>query len=140
MAPSNLDLVRSIYTAWEYGDFSAAGWAGEDIEFVRVDGPAPGRWRGSTEIAAGIREMLSAWEDFRLTADEFFELDGNRVLVLTRVSARGKRSGVDAGQLRAMAANLFHIASGEVTRVVTYYDRERALADLGLDPEADSKR
>jgi ketosteroid isomerase-like protein len=125
----NLDLVRSIYAAWERGDFSGAGWADPELEFVRVDGPAPGRWKGG-EIASGVRDMLSAWETLRLAAEEFRELDGERVLVLASGVARGKRSGV---QVRASATNLFHIANGRVTLVVTYYDRDRALADLGLE-------
>jgi ketosteroid isomerase-like protein len=129
MASANVELVRSINADWERGDFSAAQWADPEIEFVRVDGPAPGSWRGSAEIAAAVREMLSAWEDFRLAAAEYRELDGDRVLALAGGTARGKRSGVE---LRASAANLFHIVNGKVTRVVTYYDRDRALADVGL--------
>lgn len=135
MASANLELVRSIYADWERGEFGSSGWADSDIEFVRVDGPAPGSWK-SAAIAAGIREMLSAWDDFRLTADEYHELDDSRVLVLARATGRGKRSGVDAAQLRPSAANLFHIANGKVTRVVTYYDRERALTELGVTPTA----
>lgn len=71
-----------------------------------------------------------------LAADGYHELDGNRVLALTSASARGRRSGV---QLRAPGANLFEIAGGKVTRVVTYYDRDRALADLGLGPAPASR-
>jgi hypothetical protein len=32
--------------------------------------------------------------------------------------------------------NLFHPRGGKVTRLVIYLDRERALAALGLDPDA----
>ena len=128
MASANVELVQRIYSAWERGDFSGAGWAHPELEFVRVDGPAPGRWKG-VEIDVGVRDMLSAWEDLRLAAEEFRELDGDRVLALASGVARGKRSGV---QLRVSATNLFHIANGKVTRVVTYYDRDLALAELGL--------
>jgi ketosteroid isomerase-like protein len=129
VASANVELVRSIYAAWERGDFGSGGWADPELEFVRVDGPAPGRWSGSGQIAAAVREMLSAWADFRLAAYDLRELEGDRVLALASGAARGKRSGVE---LRASAANVFQIANGKVTRVVTYYDRERALAELGL--------
>jgi ketosteroid isomerase-like protein len=57
------------------------------------------------------------------------ELDARRVLVLTRVSGRGKTSGVQIGD---RGAELFETHDGKVTRIVTYFDRDRALADLGL--------
>jgi hypothetical protein len=72
--------------------------------------------------------------------DEYRELDDERVLVLADVSARGKASGVELGEMRAKAANLFHIRGHKVTRMVTYYESERALADLGLAPDTGSPR
>jgi ketosteroid isomerase-like protein len=38
--------------------------------------------------------------------------------------------------MRDRAANLFHMRGGRVTRLALYWDREHALADLGLAPES----
>jgi ketosteroid isomerase-like protein len=108
-----------------------------EIEFVRADAPEdPSPSTGLVEMAEGAREFLSAWEEYRAQADEYRELDDERVLVLVRQSGRGKTSGLEVGQLGVRGATLFHIRGGEVTRLVLYWDRERALADLGLAPEA----
>jgi hypothetical protein len=40
----NLELVRSIYPAWERGDFRQTEWAHPEIEFAFADAPAPGSW------------------------------------------------------------------------------------------------
>jgi ketosteroid isomerase-like protein len=131
MASANLDLVRSIYATWEGGDFSSTDWAHPEIEFVIADGPAPGSCTGMAEMAAGFRDSLSAWEDFRPEADEYRELDDGGVLVLLRAgSGRGKTSGLDIGRMRTRGANLFHISGSKVTKLVVYLDCQRALTDL----------
>jgi hypothetical protein len=33
---------------------------------------------------------------------------------------------------------LFHVRGGQVTKLVQYFNRERALADLGITPEGDA--
>jgi ketosteroid isomerase-like protein len=138
MALANLDLVRSIYAAWERGDYSSAEWAHPKIEFVVADGPAPGSWTGLAGLAEATREMMNVWNEWSAEADEYRELDGERVLVLVRVGGRGKKSGLELGQMRAKGANLHHVRDGKVTRLVIYWDREHAFADLGLPSEAQS--
>src|SRR6185312_3644615 len=128
----NLDLVRSIYADWERGDFSSAEWAHPDIEVVVADGPEEGTWRGHASMATGWRGFLRAWGDYRVEVDEFRELDGERVLVLMQHGGHGRASGLGDMQLKTEGANLLHFSDGQVTRLVMYWERDRALADLGL--------
>ena len=130
---TNLDLVRSIYAAWERGDFGFTEWADPEIEFVIADGPSPGRWTGVVGMREGFRTWLSAWEGFRSESEEYRELDDERVFVLSHYSGRGKTSGLELGEMRAKGAGVAHIRDGKVTRLVWYTDRQRALADLGLE-------
>jgi ketosteroid isomerase-like protein len=135
---ANLDLVRSIFAAWEQGDFSSAEWADAEIEYIIADGPAPGRWTGLAGMAVGFRTWLSAWEDFHVIAEDYRELDHARLLVLASNAGSGKASGVEIGQIFPKGAALFHIRDGKVTRLVSYWERHHALADLGLVQEADA--
>ena len=130
---ANLDLVRSIYADFVRGDDSRADWADPDIEFVVVDGPEPDSWNGRTEMARAWRNYLSTWEDYRGAVDGYREIDDDRVLVLARRTGRAKASGVDLAQMPNQSATIFEIHDGKVTRLVIYLDRDRALADLGLE-------
>ena len=130
----NLDLVRSIYADWERGDFSRADWAHPEIEYVRAEGPEAGTWTGLAGMAKGARTYLDAWDERRFVAEEYRELDDERVLVLYRFGGRGKASGLDLERMQAKGAYLFQLSAGKVVRLVTYWDRDRAFADLGLAP------
>ena len=131
----NLDLVRSIFADWERGEFRSIGWAHPEIENEIVGGPSTGSRSGLAGMAEIWRDFLSAWEDVRFEADEYRELDSERVLVLTHMSGHARTSGLDVGQLQPKGANLFHIHDGKVTGHVAYLQRDLAFADLGLAPE-----
>jgi hypothetical protein len=75
---------------------------------------------------------LGAWQDAHIEAEDFRELSGERVLVLSRFIGRGKSSGIEIGQIRATGASVFELQEAKVTRHAFYFDRYRALADLGL--------
>jgi ketosteroid isomerase-like protein len=135
MSQSNLDLVRSIYADWERGDFRSVAWADPELELVRPDSVEGDVLKGLASAAKRWREWLSAWDDYHAQADEYRVLDEERVLVLGRMSGRGRISGaiVDTDTV-----NLFHIRDGKVTRLVLYSSRQRAFADLALAPEVDT--
>ncbi len=74
MPAANLELVRSIYADWERRDFGRADWADPDIEHTDADGPLGGASGDLGLIGQGVREFLSAWDEFRIEADDFREL------------------------------------------------------------------
>ena|SRR5438045_2764379 len=130
---ANLDLVRSILAAWERGEFRFSAEWHPEIEFVVADGPEPGRWVGRPGIEEGARAILSPFENARIEAEEFRELDGGRILVFVHNSGRARTSELQIEQMRAKAADVFHVHDGKVTRLVAYWNRDRALTDLGLE-------
>jgi ketosteroid isomerase-like protein len=137
---ANVELVRSILAPWARGDLSSAEWAHPQIDFVWADGPDRDAATGVAAMAKLVRKSLTPWEHASIEVEECRELKGDRVLALVRRSGRGKRSGVDLQEAWTEGALLFQIGGGQVTGLVVYWDREQALTDLGLAPEADSNR
>ena len=81
-------------------------------------------------MAEGWHGWLGAWDGYGTEADEFRDVGGMRVLVLGRMSGRGKTSGAN---VQTEFANVLDVRAGKVTRLALYSNRDRALADLGLE-------
>jgi hypothetical protein len=139
MASSNLELVQAICAPWERGDYGDTGWADPEVEFGIADGPAPGRWTGVAGMSEGWGDFLGAWANHRTFSTQYIELAGERVLVLARLVTRGKASGLELGAGWTEVATLFHLRDGKATRLILYFDRARALADVGLPPEPEGR-
>jgi ketosteroid isomerase-like protein len=134
----NLELVHSIVAEWERGDFTSVEWAHPQIEYSIADEPGSKVSRGIAAMSRSWGEFLKAWEDYRVEAHDYRELDPERVLVAHVARGRGKTSGLDiaAAGGGSGSANLFHLSDGKVTRLVSYFNRERALADADLGRDA----
>jgi len=128
---SNIEIAERIYDAWGQGDFSGSDWAAPEFELVAVDGPTTGHAVGMDAAAKLWSEVLSAWEDFRTLVEEFVPINDDCLLVLTTNSGRGKSSGMNVGTITGKGANVLYIRNGKVTKLLAYWDREAALADLG---------
>ncbi len=134
----NVDLVRSIYADWERGDWGEVWWAAPTIEFVIADGPDQRTIAGLDAMTHAWREFLAAWSGYAVTAEQFRELDGERVLVLLHATGRGKASGADIAPGSERGANVFTIAHGAVTRLAIFFDHRRALVEVGLAEEGEN--
>jgi hypothetical protein len=113
----------------------SAEWAHPGIEYVHADGPEPGTVTGLDGMVQNMRSVFGAFQELRTHPEDYRELDAERVLVLVRNSGRGKMSALPVDQ---KGAEVFEIHDGKATRIIVYFDRDRALADLGLGPGADA--
>jgi hypothetical protein len=84
-------------------------------------------------MADSWRAWLGAWGDFRAKADGYRALDDEHVLVLNSFEGHGKTSGVGVANLMTKGASHWTLSDGKVTRLVLYWDRDRALTELGLE-------
>jgi ketosteroid isomerase-like protein len=127
--PSNAEVVSRAFARWARGDFGSLDWAAPDFELVFADGLSPGRWRGE-DAGRAWGEMIGAWADFRAVPEEIREIDDERVLVLVRNTGRSKESGLELAEMHTRGANIIHVRDGKITRLVAYFDRDQAVADL----------
>ena len=124
--------MRSIYAAIERGDYGKTAWADPEIDYVVFSEIEPHTSTGLTGMAEHMRTLFADLDDFQQEAEEYRELDGERVLVLARWSGHGKKSGVPVSQ---ECAEVFEIHDGKVNKLTVYSDRDEALSNLGLTPD-----
>ena len=77
-----------------------------------------------------MAEYLHAFSDLRIEAESIIDLDDNRVLVLSRHTARGKLSGVPIDH---EIGDLFTLRAGKVVRYDCYWDRAGAMQAAGRE-------
>jgi ketosteroid isomerase-like protein len=130
----NLEIVKSIFAGWSQGDFTSADWADPEIDFEFADGPTPDRAKGLPGMVELWRSMLDAWVNLRAVPESFHELDDGRVLVFLRNEGRGRSSGIDIQEISVESANVFELRDGKVTKLVLYWERQRAVDAVGLHP------
>ena len=74
-------------------------------------------------------EWGSAWDHWEVEIEALHDV-GDKVLVITKQRGTSKLSGIPAEMQMAM---LWTFRDGMVVRLDAYFDRDRALADLGLE-------
>jgi len=131
MSQENVGVVRRVYQQWASGNFSAE-FFDPDVEHSRVGAETPdmeGRWLGLDEMWSAMRAYLRPLADLRIEAERIIDLGGDRVLVLSRQTARGKQSGVPIDH---EIGDLFTLRDGRIVRFDSYWDRAVALEAVGL--------
>jgi ketosteroid isomerase-like protein len=134
MTASNVDVVRDLLDEWNRGDIDALlARSTEDFEWhpVLVASVEGGAYRGHDGFREFLSEWTSTWNSWNLEAEEMREF-GDQVLVLTRVRAKGRGSGVELDQ---SLAHLFEFRGGLICRAETFLDRDKAIEVAGSRQE-----
>jgi ketosteroid isomerase-like protein len=132
MSQENVEILRRLYERWASGDFTPTDPFDPDVEHSRIGAQTPdleGRWVGLDEFGTAFREYLEALSDLRTEAERIIDLSDDRVLVLSRQTARGKQSGVPIDH---ELGDLFTLRDGKIVRFYSYWNRVDALEAAGL--------
>jgi ketosteroid isomerase-like protein len=133
MSQENVEMVQALLGRWQRGDYDTAEAFDPQVEFTRTGGGS--EVLGYTTKSHGIGGLWAAlvawteeWSDVGMEAERFIDV-GERVLVLVRHHAVGKRSGVPMNHVDAW---VFSIGDGRVVRWDAYWNPAEAKRVLGL--------
>lgn len=123
----DIALLEGILEEWGRGEFWNAEPYAHDVVFIR-SGPDGGEYHGIEGLSAAWRDFLGAWENFRIRTERVVAGDAGVYVLLIRLKARGKGSGVD---IDAEVANLVRMRDGRIARLEMFWDRDAALSAAG---------
>ncbi len=131
MSAENVELVRGIYAEWSAGNFRAGRELMDpSLTTVWADQfPTAGTYHGPAAHTAAMKEWLSAWDDFRLEAEDFIDA-GDSVVVPFKVKARGKGSGAEVDR---RWAHVWTLRTDRVVRFEVHLDVAEAMRAVGLE-------
>ena len=132
MSQENVEIVRAVVGAFnEHDPALLASYVADDGEADWSESIAPyrGIYRGPAEWREWLRLRLDAWRAARWEPIELLELDGDTVLLVTRLIAEGRDSGV---QVAAKAAVIWTLRDGKIARAKLFQSKVEALQAVGL--------
>ena len=127
MAAGKLDVVRAIYDAWRDGE-SARDYIHPDVEYVNPpDAVEPGVRRGRKSFAA----IRGSYDDVVVEPTEVVDAPGDDVIVVARVTARGRGSGFPVEWTHGY---VWTVSDGVAVRFRWFNRAADAYAAVGLPP------
>jgi ketosteroid isomerase-like protein len=130
MSEENVDIVRSIYEAFNRRDWDAAFRdTRPNVELTTPPGgPNSGTYRGRQECEGYFRELITPFEALALHPEEFFE-KGDQVAVVYKVRARPQGS---SAEIEIRNGALWTIQGGKAVSLRFFSRAEEALEAAGL--------
>jgi ketosteroid isomerase-like protein len=134
VSEADVEVAKRAFALWARGEFFSPelftddvenAWIGSDIEWFT------GEWHGREEFGQVAAAYMRDWSDVRFEPERFIDL-GDRVLVLDRQFAVGRRSGI---RIDHPMAHVFTIRDGKIACLHSYWHRDEAFAAVGLEGE-----
>jgi ketosteroid isomerase-like protein len=130
MSEELIELVLIGHEGFNRGDLSEAkAKVSDDVEWGTT-GSWPGldeTYRGPDALDKWMETLHSEWSSFRVTLDEVVEDAGDAVLLVERLSGRGRESGIE---VEMPVFSVYWGEGGRIVRRSSFRTRDEALAAL----------
>ena len=129
MSEQNVERVRRWMEHWQRAGEPL--WEDLDPEFEIVDHDIPdaGTYRGPDGVREWLADFGAAWESFTVEPQEYIDAGDGKVVLLVRLLARGRGSGVSLERLDGM---VWTLRDGKSVRLEYFNSRAAALGAAGL--------
>ena len=133
MTGAKVELLRKLNDAlWRDRDLGAAlELVDPDADLDWSDSRAPygGRFKGHDGLRHFFQMFIDAWDEWYPEFEEVIDVGPETILIVTRVRARGKGSGVP---VEARGASIWSVRDGKVVSAKLFQPKAEALAALGV--------
>jgi ketosteroid isomerase-like protein len=133
MSQEQTDSIERGFDSWNRRDLQVAlRGLHPEVEW-RIPNPGldiEGTYRGPEGVRAFWELFWDAWEHISLEAEQFIEVDEERLLVFVRFRGKGKGSGAE---IERSVAHVYEFRDGKIIGFDFYWGREEALGVLGLE-------
>jgi ketosteroid isomerase-like protein len=128
---ANTEVVERLLRAFEQRDIEPAlAELDPDVELVPIRAQLEGAsYRGHEGYRRVVADFDEDWEELLLVPERTQE-SGDHVLVIGRMAAKGKASGVE---LDIRLVLLFELRNGKVVRLESFSDLDEAVAAIGVE-------
>jgi uncharacterized protein len=136
VSQDNIELARRGYEAFNRGDIEGfLEFIHPDVELDEgQDLPDRGIYQKHEGFLANMQAWSDVFEELRFEPEELIEVD-DRLLVLVRVTGRGRGSGAEFDQRQA---HVWTIRDSKGIRLEFYADRNEAEKATGLGGKRES--
>jgi ketosteroid isomerase-like protein len=131
MSEENVERLRTVYEQWAQGNFRAGGELfDDDVVFRTFEAIADEDLvvHGKDGVTDFMRRFLQGWDDLRIEARSF-AVNGDKILVESRQSGRGRLSGAE---VQMDISHVWTFRGGRATEFRSLMDRKKALKAAGL--------